>query len=319
MLINKLKFAFGKISRGNFNSSVKKFVHHPGHNLKSLKWYWRPLEHDMFHNDVFKDYLIKRRDEEEKNGKHIGDFSFAKLKKFLTLKPETEPHVELVPLDETGNPSYTSCLIWLYDGDYVETMIEHLLEFNNFPPRNFKIVFYRAPVNPIAHDKVVFERSWFNIFDLPDAAGRRDINKKDIEGYNKLIQREIKDQYNLIGDYQKIFIGGFSQSACMAVYSTLTCKEKLGGCVAFSGFNFEFTPLDYEKKIVPILCVNGVRDEVVIIKHARNSYSNLINLGFNLEFIEEPGLKHSFTKTGLRNANKLLDSGNFKYLKTISI
>jgi phospholipase/carboxylesterase len=322
MLINKVKIGLVQ-SRGRiYINSAKKFSLHAGQNDKSIKWYWRTKEYDMFNNDVYKNYLIKRRDQEEKskpgNFKFENEFSLKNLKKYLTLKPEKEPHVELLPLDESGNPSYNSCLIWLYDGDYIETFIEHLLEFNNFPPRNYKIVFYRAPVNPITHDRVVLERSWFNIFDLPDASGRRTINKKEIEGFNKSIQREIWDQYNLIGDYKKIYLGGFSQSACMAVYSTLTSKHILGGCVAFSGFNFEFTPLDTDKKSVPILAVNGIRDEVVLIKHARNSYSNLINLGFNLQFIEEPGLKHAFTKTGLRNANKLLESGNFKFLREAS-
>lgn len=318
MLINKVNFAKVKSKGRIYNNCVKNFIMHPGHNEKSVKWYWRAKEYEMNNNDAYKNYLINRRDYKDivkpGNFKFENEFSWKNLKKYLTLKPEKEPHVELLPLDESGNPSFNSCLIWVYDGDYIETFIEHLLEFNNFPPRNFKIVFYRAPVNPITHDTVVLERSWFNIFDLPDASGRRNINKKDIEQNNKSIQKEIYDQYNLIGDYKKIYLGGFSQSACMAVYATLTSKHILGGCVAFSGFNFEFTPLDTDKKSIPILAVNGTKDEVVLIKHARNSYSNLINLGFNIQFIEEPGLRHAFTKTGLRNANKLLDSGNFKFL-----
>ena len=173
---------------------------------------------------------------------------------------------------------------------------------------NFKILFYRAPVNPITFDTIVLQRNWFNIFDLPNAAGRREINKKEIDRLNLPIQNEIKNQYNLIGDYNKIFLGGFSSSACMALYALQTSKEKLGGCISFSGFNFDFTPIDDEKKKIPILCVNGKNDEVVIIKHARNSYSNFKNLGFNIIFLEEPGLKHSFTRTSLREANKLLMS-----------
>jgi predicted esterase len=268
----------------NVNKVISKKIHYKGNNnKKSLKWYWRQEEYNMFHNEIFKNYLIKR---------------------------DKVPHVELLPLDEQGNPKYDSCLIWLYDGDYLEMFIDALLEFNNFPPKNFKIVFHRAPINPITFDSLVFERSWFNIFDFPDAAGERDINKKEIESFNKVIQREIKDQFNLIGDYNKIYLGGFSQSACMAVYSTMTCEHKIGGTVAFSGFNFDFTPLDLEKKKVPIICINGSLDEVVIIKHARQSYSKFIKLGFNINFIEEPGLWHHFTKTGLRNANNLFTASN---------
>ena len=277
-----------------------------GENNKSVKWYWRPQEHEMFHNDVYKNYLIKRRSNvfpEYKKFSRIFNYSF--LKKFVKSSEE-EPHIELLPTDEQGNPSYDSTLIWLYDGDYIETFIEHFLEFNNFHPKNFKILFYRAPINPITYDSVVLERAWFNIFNLPDAAGRREINKKEIENFNLPIQKEIQNQYNLIGDYSKIFLGGFSSSACMAIYSLMTCKEKLGGGVAFSGFNFDFTPLDEEKKQIPILCVNGIDDEVVILRHVRNSFSNMKKLGFNLQTVEEPGLRHFFTKSGLKYANSIL-------------
>ena len=181
-----------------------------------------------------------------------------------------------------------------------------MLEFNNFPEKNFKIVFYRAPVNPVNFDRIVLERAWFNIFEFPDASGRRNINQKEIEDFNNRIQREIKDQYNLIGDYSKIFLGGFSSSACMALYSMMTCKNLLGGCISFCGFNFDFTPLDEEKKAIPIMAVNGVNDQYVILRHARNSFSNMKKLGFNITCVEEPGLGHAFTKSGLKLANSIL-------------
>jgi predicted esterase len=256
---------------------------------KSLKWYWREINYDMFHNEIYKDYLIQRRDKLEYNSK----------------SKSKSPHVEFIP-NRADKRKYDSCLIWLYDGDWLEMFIDHFLEFNNFPPRNYKIVFYRAPVNPITFDSSVLERNWFNILDLPNASGFRDINKKDIYMFNKEIHREIQDQYNLIGNYDNIFIGGFSQSASMALYSTLTFKDNLGGCIALSGFNFDFTPLDFEKKNVKFLMINGTRDEVVLIKHARNSYENMIKLGFNIKFIEEPGLFHFFSKTGLSHADNLL-------------
>jgi predicted esterase len=267
-----------KINSNFYNFPSKGFF-----DVKSLKWYWREKNYDMFHDEIYKNYLIQRREVENKNS----------------------PHVELIPYsgDKT---KYDSCLIWLYDGDWLEMFIEQLLEFNNFPPKNYKIIFFRAPVNPIEFDTSVFQRSWFNIFDLPDASGYRDINKKEIDKFTKDIHREIKDQYNLIGNYNNIIIGGFSQSACMALYSTMTYEKNLGGCISLSGFNFNFTPLDMEKKTIPILSINGIKDEVVLIKHARNSYANLTNLGFNIKFIEEPGLYHFFTKTGLHHSNNLL-------------
>ena len=150
------------------------------------------------------------------------------------------------------------------------------------------------------------QHSWFNIHELPDREGNRDIQKKKIDEHNKAIHREIKDQYNIIGDYNNIFIGGFSQSACMALYSCMTYKEKLGGVIMFSGFSFDFSPLDNEKANIPVLAVNGLSDETVIIRHARNSFNRLKKNKFNLNLVEETGLYHAFSKSGLKAANDLL-------------
>ncbi len=74
----------------------------------------------------------------------------------------------------------------------------------------------------------------------------------------------------------------------------------------FSGFNFDFTPVDNEKVEVPVLAVNGLSDETVVIRHARNSFFRLKKNKFNLNLIEETGLYHAFSKSGLKAANDLL-------------
>jgi len=150
------------------------------------------------------------------------------------------------------------------------------------------------------------QHSWFNIHELPDREGNRDISKKKIDELNKGIHREIKDQYNIIGKYENIFIGGFSQSACMALYSCMTYKENLAGVIMFSGFMYDFMPIDGEKAKIPILAINGLSDETVLIRHARNSFFNFKKNKFNLKLVEETGLYHSFSKSGLKAANELL-------------
>lgn len=91
---------FIKVSKKNF------------YERKSLKWYWREKTYDMLDGDIYKNYLIKFKD------------SF---------------HMELIPQNTPHGKTYDSCLIWLYDGDFPEYFIEHLLEFNNFPPKVFLI------------------------------------------------------------------------------------------------------------------------------------------------------------------------------------
>lgn len=89
---------FNKVSKKNF------------YERKSLKWYWREKTYDMLDGDIYKNYLIKFKN------------NF---------------HMELIPQNVPNGKTYDSCLIWLYDGDFPEYFIEHLLEFNNFPPKVF--------------------------------------------------------------------------------------------------------------------------------------------------------------------------------------
>lgn len=157
----------------------------------------------------------------------------------------------------------------------------------------------------------MLQHSWFNIHELPDREGNRNIEKKLIDEHNKKIHREIKDQYNLIGNYSNIFIGGFSQSACMALYSCMTYKENIAGVIMFAGFNFDFTPIDKEKAKIPVLAINGLSDETVIIRHARNTFYSLKRNKFNINLVEETGLYHAFSKSGLKAANDLLQEKKF--------
>jgi predicted esterase len=248
-------------------------------NVKGIKWYWREKFIDIEDDTSYRGYTVKRHEE-----------------------PSGFQKIELIPKD------YDKSVIWLYDGDYLEMMIENILEHNNFPPKNFKLVFYRAPFNPITHNSAVLQHSWFNIFDLPDSFGNRDIDKSEIDRHNKLIHREIKDQYNVIGKYDDVYIGGYSQSGCMALYATMSYPDNLGGVFCFNGFNFTFTPVDKEKKSIPIVAVNGKDDEVVIPRHARESYSVFKKHDFKLTYVEEPGLYHAFTKSGLSLANSMLEN-----------
>jgi len=105
---NKNDFRFCKVSKKCF------------YERKSLKWYWREKTYDMLDGDIYKNYLIKFKN------------NF---------------HMELFPHNTHDGKAYDSCLIWLYDGDFPEYFIEHLLEFNNFPPKVFFIKLNKKNAN----------------------------------------------------------------------------------------------------------------------------------------------------------------------------
>jgi len=245
--------------------------------VKYINYYYRPINYDIDHNCYYKDFLVK--------------------------KSKDLSRIELLPKNE----EYTKTLIWLYAGDWPEFMVDKLTEYGNFPPKDCKLVLISAPVDPITWQTAVIERSWFNIFDYPDFGGQRYIDRKSNDKATSSINREIKDQYNLIGNYSNIYIGGFSQGACMSLHSALSYEHELGGVIALNGFKFDFTPIDSKKSNLKIVAVNGLSDEVVLIKEVRQSFFTLKKTFNNFKLIEEVDLYHNFTKNGIDKANMLLD------------
>ncbi len=267
VLFNNLKNINHKWLGKNFSTHLR----------KNPYWFFRDVNFDYENGSRYKSFDLKR-DKENKR-------------------------VELIPYKE----DYKSVLVWLYAGDLIDYCVYQLLEYNNFPTKAMKIVILSAPFNPITYHTAVLENNWFNILDLPDSEGNRYINKREINKYMKeMIFQEINHQYTLIGDYKNIFIGGFSQSACMALHSGLSYKENLGGIISFSGFKFDFSPIDLEKKKIPILACNGQNDDIVIVRQVKESFQPLINLDFNLKLVLENGLHHAFSKTSLQYASEFL-------------
>ena len=104
-----------------------KIPHKNFYERKSLKWYWREKTYDMLDGDIYKNYLIKFKN------------NF---------------HMELIPQNLPDGKTYDSCLIFLYDGDFPEYFIEHLLEFNNFPPK-VNPIFIQVQINRNKYTKLI--------------------------------------------------------------------------------------------------------------------------------------------------------------------
>lgn len=265
--ISKRYYSFNHIPRKNFHIQHSKY----------LKWFFRDVEFNFDNGSRFKQFEFKRYKDSNR--------------------------IELIPFKE----EYNSVLIWLYAGDFVDQTIYQLLEYNNFPAKAMKIVVLTAPFNPIGYCRNILQHNWFDIMDLPDSLGNRFIDKAEIAKQTKdIIFPEINHQYTLVGSHKNIFIGGFSQSACMAIHAGLSYPETIGGVVSFAGFRFDFSPIDQDRIGLPIIACNGLNDDIVMVNHAKNSFQGLINLGFNVKLIVENGMYHAFSRTSLEYATEFL-------------
>jgi phospholipase/carboxylesterase len=87
------------------------------------------------------------------------------------------------------------------------------------------------------------------------------------------VQKLIKHEVSLLGNADKVFLGGFSQGAALALATYLSLKDhQLGGVVTCSGGHLAI--IDWEKvdiqmkKLTPLLFYHGADDPIFPAKFA---------------------------------------------------
>jgi predicted esterase len=186
----------------------------------------------------------------------------------------------------TPNEGYDSCLIFMHG------LGDSALGFRDFfdskykpIPSRMKVILLTAPMQPVTLNGGMIMNSWYDIKSLKrkeDDIEESDVNKSAFR-VNKVIDTEAK---NLDNKYNKIFLGGFSQGACLSLHIGLTMKETLGGLIIFSGFLFPFTTRDIQddKKGLPIIISHGIYDEMIPEPFAKATYQPLYDKKFNVTY-----------------------------------
>lgn len=120
----------------------------------------------------------------------------------------------------------------------------------------------------------------------------------------ELIKNEAKSEF-IKNDYKKIFIGGFSQGACMSLYIGNTFNQNLAGIISCSGYLFPF--IKNINTNIPIFAYHGKNDPVIPFSKTVKSYERLKE---NKKFIfhAEDDLEHTFSYIELQEMEKFFQN-----------
>lgn len=186
--------------------------------------------------------------------------------------------------------NYTNTLIFMHGlGDNGENYVS-LFNSNNRPaPSDTKIILPTAPIRNMSIG--MSTNSWF---DFRGMINEKDICKYDVDNSTKyiidIIENEV-DYYN--GDYTKIYVGGFSQGACIALNVGLQFHKQLGGIIALNGLLFPFSTnnVTEDKFDLRFFIVIGLDDAVIKYKLSELSYQPFNNnyKNVNIYKIENTG------------------------------
>ena len=187
---------------------------------------------------------------------------------------EVNKNIIITPKDNI----YTKVIIFLHGfGDKPNSYIQL---FNNekmllFPKT--KILLLSAPIIPITYYKGEMISSWFDLFDEGfDDKSKYNFNdvEKNSSNIYKIIIAEGK---RLQGKYENIFIGGFSQGACIALNIGLSFGNLLGGIICCSGFLFPQTEINKDNQNIKIFAGHGYVDKVIKCEFSQESFERIKN------------------------------------------
>ena len=217
---------------------------------------------------------------------------------------------ELILLPKKGN-KYKSVFIWLTGMD--EKPENYLLTFNSFPPffphpETNKIIILCGEKRKITANKnCPYDLecySWFDVYDF-DNITETSINKEDLKKSEERIKKLIEEETKYLGGYDNIYLGGFSQGACMSIYIGCSFEHLLGGVICCSGLLYPGIKINENNKKLNLFVSHGDADDQISKKNNILSLKK-INDFLNLEVHYYPNVGHYIEEKALANMVEFL-------------
>ena len=209
---------------------------------------------------------------------------------------EEEGPIEILPpLIINPVKEYTHCIIWLHGLNGNPEIFEDLFktEVSFAKKENTKIFLMRAPYQIMTYNQENLT-SWFDLYSFP-VNNSECYNFTEATKSRRMIEKVIKEEAKqLKGNYQKIFIGGFSQGSVMSLYTAYNFNELLGGVLACSGNLLKETEIIGDKNMLKVFLAHGKLDEIVPFSFHKETIKRIENFEGVKKYYYE-NLKHELT------------------------
>jgi phospholipase/carboxylesterase len=182
-----------------------------------------------------------------------------------------------------------ACVIWLhglgadrYDFLPVAEALQGALPHTRF-------VMPQAPTQAVTINGGYAMPSWYDILAMSPA---RAINREQLEASAQQLIALIEAQRDSGIDPRRIFLAGFSQGGAVVLHTAfLRWQGPLGGVLALSTYAPTFSDelqLDADKQQLPVYCLHGSHDDVVIPSMGRAAHDWLNQRGVPVAWQEYP-------------------------------
>lgn len=159
--------------------------------------------------------------------------------------------------------NYTHCIIWLHGLDnYPENFIDLFTkDINLVNKNNTKIILLRAPKMKMTYNGMKLT-SWFDIYSFP-INSEYTYNFTDAKSSSDILKKYIDEEAKILGNYEKIFIGGHSQGACISLYTGYRLENLIGGVIVCSGVLFPQAEIVGDKRNLNVYLGHGDKDQAI--------------------------------------------------------
>jgi phospholipase/carboxylesterase len=182
-----------------------------------------------------------------------------------------------------------ACVIWLhglgadrYDFLPVAEALQESLLTTRF-------VLPQAPTRAVTINGGYQMPSWYDILAMSPA---RAINREQLDESAQTLVDLIEEQRASGIDASRIFLAGFSQGGAVVLHTAfLKWQGPLGGVLALSTYAPTFSDelqLSASQQRIPVYCLHGHYDEVVLNAMGRTAYEHLKRLDVTVTWQEYP-------------------------------
>jgi len=182
-----------------------------------------------------------------------------------------------------------ACVIWLhglgadrYDFQEVAEALQESLPSTRF-------VLPQAPSRPVTINSGWPMPSWYDILAMTPA---RAIDQDQLEESAQQVIHLIEEQRMDGIDPSRVILAGFSQGGAVVLHTAfLRWHGPLGGVMAMSTYAPTFGPkleLSAQQKAIPVLCLHGRQDDVVVPEMGRTAFKALIASGVDAKWQDYP-------------------------------
>lgn len=185
--------------------------------------------------------------------------------------------------------SADACVIWLHGLGADRYDFLPVAEALQAQLRSTRFVLPQAPTQAVTINGGWAMPSWYDILAMSPA---RAINRDQLEASAQQVISLIEAQRDSGIDPARIFLAGFSQGGAVVLHSAFQrWQGPLGGVLALSTYAPTFSDelqLDPSKQQLPVYCLHGSQDDVVLPSMGRAAHDWLAERGVNVAWQEYP-------------------------------